>query len=676
MQHPGRPGRGRRGVIPDRLQRRLGRLLHEGGSPLAVRRAARAPTSRRAVGSSASSAPRRTGSVVYFQDGSGAGALGRGLDRRSRLGCGCRRPEHLPAGHRRGAGQRRRHEARLRLGGAADRLRQHRSEHRPAGLARSSSSTHRRPRPDLRLLQSPSSEAPIGASTIPGAVANGTAPGSTASYKPRVLSADGRPRVLRLGATRSSTSDSNANPVERPEGVDDVYEWEASRGGNLLPGGRMRLDPLQRLPARGRLVRRRLGRRQRRLLPHRARASSKRTRARWTSTTRGSAAASRSRPRRSACEGDCLPDPAAGSAESDAGDPGAGAGNPRRRLPQVLPEGIREAQRDLREDEASTTANAASTAAREGGPDDHAGSPHCWPRRSPLLAVAALLGQRRRADAGPGFRDEHPGCLGGPRRHASTQKGCRPTTTSNTARAPSFAGAAENADDARGDRVRREQAGPAAIAGARSRHHLLLPTRRDNSSGTTTGITESFKTTAGFGLLPGEEGFSAAVYADGGEPATESGTHPYQTDLQRRLQAGRRIRGPARRGLPRRRRPRPANRNADRADPQPQRHARVLTQRCSTRPASPRSSRAARARTVPTRLRSGTVGVVNERRREDLRPLQPRPGAGHSGAARLLPVRRAGGHRRPAQRQRRRQLLARARGEQHSPGPRPLRPAS
>jgi hypothetical protein len=52
-----------------------------------------------------------------------------------------------------------------------------------------------------------------------------------------------------------------------------------------------------------------------------------------------------------------------------------------------------------------------------------------------------------------------------------------------------------------------------------------------NSSGTTTGATQSFQTTQGFGFLPGSEGFAAHAYADGGAPATRAGEHPYQLDL-------------------------------------------------------------------------------------------------------------------------------------------------
>lgn len=80
----------------------------------------------------------------------------------------------------------------------------------------------------------PSSVAPIGPSTIPGAVANGTAPGSLAVYKPRVLSANGK-RVFFDSADALVQSDSNANPVSGL-GVTDTYEWEAEGEGTCAAG--------------------------------------------------------------------------------------------------------------------------------------------------------------------------------------------------------------------------------------------------------------------------------------------------------------------------------------------------------------------------------------------------------------------------------------------------------
>jgi hypothetical protein len=81
----------------------------------------------------------------------------------------------------------------------------------------------------------PRDEAPIGDSTIPGAIANGTDPESIASYKPRVLSANGR-RVFFDSADAIAPSDSNANPISN-EGVKDVYQWEAAGEGTCGQSG-------------------------------------------------------------------------------------------------------------------------------------------------------------------------------------------------------------------------------------------------------------------------------------------------------------------------------------------------------------------------------------------------------------------------------------------------------
>ncbi|HEX5983973.1 MAG TPA: hypothetical protein VFY69_07190, partial [Solirubrobacterales bacterium] len=68
-----------------------------------------------------------------------------------------------------------------------------------------------------------------GPSTIPGAIANGTAPGSTFVYKPRVLSANGR-RVFFDSADALVVGDSNSRPGTGA-GIADVYEWEAGGEG-------------------------------------------------------------------------------------------------------------------------------------------------------------------------------------------------------------------------------------------------------------------------------------------------------------------------------------------------------------------------------------------------------------------------------------------------------------
>jgi len=85
-------------------------------------------------------------------------------------------------------------------------------------------------------------ESPRGPASIPGARANGSRPGATDAYKPRVLSDDGS-RVFFDSADPLVSQDTN--------GRTDVYEWEAAGTGtcvrpagciDLISGGR---DPLQ-----------------------------------------------------------------------------------------------------------------------------------------------------------------------------------------------------------------------------------------------------------------------------------------------------------------------------------------------------------------------------------------------------------------------------------------------
>jgi hypothetical protein len=79
------------------------------------------------------------------------------------------------------------------------------------------------------------SKRPIGPSTIPGAIANGSAPGSTEVYKPRALSANGK-RVFFDTADSLIPGDSNSNPTTGA-GVPDVYEWEAQGEGSCVKVG-------------------------------------------------------------------------------------------------------------------------------------------------------------------------------------------------------------------------------------------------------------------------------------------------------------------------------------------------------------------------------------------------------------------------------------------------------
>lgn len=96
---------------------------------------------------------------------------------------------------------------------------------------------------------------------------------------------------------------------------------------------------------------------------------------------------------------------------------------------------------------------------------------------------------------------------------------------------PSFVGAAKTPAAPAGSGSG-EEAARAAISGLTPATIYYLRLVATNSDGTATGTTGAgtaagFQTTAGFGFLPGTEGFRAAVKADG-EAATIAGTHPYQ----------------------------------------------------------------------------------------------------------------------------------------------------
>jgi hypothetical protein len=75
----------------------------------------------------------------------------------------------------------------------------------------------------------PTNQRPIGPSSIPGAIANGTAPGSTHSYKPRVLSNDGR-RIFFDSRDALGSTDTNSDSG-------DVYQWEAQGTGSCTRAG-------------------------------------------------------------------------------------------------------------------------------------------------------------------------------------------------------------------------------------------------------------------------------------------------------------------------------------------------------------------------------------------------------------------------------------------------------
>ena len=81
----------------------------------------------------------------------------------------------------------------------------------------------------------PTNERPIGPTTIPGAIPNGSAPGSTDSYKPRVLSADGK-RVFFDSQDSLALTDTNSNHLTGA-GIPDVYQWEAQGEGSCTVAG-------------------------------------------------------------------------------------------------------------------------------------------------------------------------------------------------------------------------------------------------------------------------------------------------------------------------------------------------------------------------------------------------------------------------------------------------------
>ena len=106
----------------------------------------------------------------------------------------------------------------------------------------------------------PYGERPSGAASLPGASPNGAIANAPYSYKPRVLSAD---------ATRIFFDTFDALASQDTNGAQDVYQWEAFGTGSCVkPVGCVNLIS-ERPRRRRRLDPRRLGRRLRRLLPHR-----------------------------------------------------------------------------------------------------------------------------------------------------------------------------------------------------------------------------------------------------------------------------------------------------------------------------------------------------------------------------------------------------------------------
>ncbi len=81
----------------------------------------------------------------------------------------------------------------------------------------------------------PTNARPIGPSGVPGAIANGSAPFSTHSYKPRVLT-DGAKRVFFDSADALVPTDVNTEHISGA-GIKDAYEWEAQGEGSCARAG-------------------------------------------------------------------------------------------------------------------------------------------------------------------------------------------------------------------------------------------------------------------------------------------------------------------------------------------------------------------------------------------------------------------------------------------------------
>jgi hypothetical protein len=89
----------------------------------------------------------------------------------------------------------------------------------------------------------PTNERPIGASSVPGAIANGSAD----AYKPRILSANAK-RVFFDSADTLAPTDVNTISTGGP-GIPDVYQWEAQGVGSCAkPGGCITLISSGRSP--------------------------------------------------------------------------------------------------------------------------------------------------------------------------------------------------------------------------------------------------------------------------------------------------------------------------------------------------------------------------------------------------------------------------------------------
>jgi hypothetical protein len=84
------------------------------------------------------------------------------------------------------------------------------------------------------LSCNPTGERPIGAATIPGAIANGAGPYATPTYRPRVL-VDGGRRVFFDSADALAQTDTNSST--NGAGITDAYQWEAQGEGDCAQAG-------------------------------------------------------------------------------------------------------------------------------------------------------------------------------------------------------------------------------------------------------------------------------------------------------------------------------------------------------------------------------------------------------------------------------------------------------
>jgi hypothetical protein len=105
------------------------------------------------------------------------------------------------------------------------------------------------------------------------------------------------------------------------------------------------------------------------------------------------------------------------------------------------------------------------------------------------------------------------------------------------ATASNFAGATKTVNQPAGSGTKVRPA-RAAITGLKADTTYFFRLIASNSSGTTTGAPASFKTSEGFGFLPGTEGFAVAAIRGGAGPETRSGAHPYQLDFSVGLRQG------------------------------------------------------------------------------------------------------------------------------------------